>query len=126
MTDGECLQCELREGGLVIRALNRDILEKMEVTVRAIATLLRTHRAKVALVDLRAVPGNATFMDRYQLGEQAGRHLPRIAIAALLRDEQSDPERIGQLTAQNRGMYLEVFTDETAAFAWLEKQLGRP
>lgn len=90
--------------------------------MEAIAGLIRLHHAKAALIDLRDVPGEATFMHRYGLGEQAGRHLPRIPVAALLRETQADPERIGLLVARNQGANVEVFTDPDAAEAWFDQR----
>ena len=80
MSAQDSFQCEFRHGGLVIRTFSRDILERKEAMVKAIATLIRTHQPKAALVDLRAVPGEITFMDRYELGEQALREDRRKAV----------------------------------------------
>jgi len=118
MSGVDSLHCEYRQGGIIIRALNRDILEKMEPTIQAIAHLIRTHGARAALIDLREVPGETTFMDRFGLGEQAGRHLPRIPLAVLIHEHMADPERIGKVVARNRGINVEVFTAPPHAEAW--------
>jgi hypothetical protein len=121
MSGADSLQCELRNGGLIIRVFNRNILEKMEATIQAIAELIRSHRAKAALVDMRGVPGEATFMDRYEMGRQAGDHLPRIPVAVLLHEPLADPQRIGETVARNRGANVEVFTDPASAEAWFDR-----
>lgn len=121
MSAANSLRCEFRRGAVVIHVLNRDILEKMETTTKAIAKLIRSHRAKAALIDLRDVPGEATFMDRYQLGQQAGHHLPRIPIAVLIHERLADPQRIGETVARNRGANIEVFTDPAGAQAWFDR-----
>lgn len=121
MSGADSLQCEVRNTGLIIRLLNRDILEKMEATTKAIAGLIQSHRAKAALIDMRRVPGEATFMDRYELGQQAGHLLPRIPVAVLLREPMADPQRIGETVARNRGANIKVFTDPANAKAWFDR-----
>ena len=91
----------------------------------AIASVIAERPIKGALVDLREVPGPYTFMDRYQLGEVAGRHLAGTPIAVVMHEEQADPQRIGMLVARNRGANIEVFTEESEARAWLQKYLER-
>jgi hypothetical protein len=120
MSGADSLKCELRPGRLAIRVLGRDILENKEATVKVIAELIRTHQAKAALIDLREVPGEVTFLDRYELGELAGRHLAQTLIAVLVLEQQADHQRIGKIVARNRGANLEVFTDQASAEAWID------
>lgn len=101
--------------------LNRDIMERKEATIETIAELIRSHQAKATLIDLRGVPGDVTFLDRYELGELTGRYLPQISIAALVLERQADHKHIGKIVARNRGAYLEVFTDQASAEAWLDQ-----
>ena len=54
--------------------------------------------------------------------ESAGSGL-RVAMVA--RAELIDPEKIGVLMAQNRGVAGDVFTTEAAAIAWLDARTGR-
>jgi hypothetical protein len=67
------------------------------------------------------VPG--TFA-RYSLAvkwaDSAGGAL-RVALVA--RPEIIDPQKIGVLMAQNRGMNGDVFTNETDALAWLDARI---
>jgi hypothetical protein len=62
---------------------------------------------------------------RYQLAskwaESAGAAL-KVAIVA--RPELIDPQKIGVLMAQNRGVTGDVFTNEAAAIAWLDARSG--
>ena len=83
------LQLAYRDDCLIIRTHGRDILERMAETVRAIAAAIRARPVRATLIDLRDVPGPITFLDRYQLGEMAGRYLPRILIACLVLAEQA-------------------------------------
>ena len=45
-------------------------------------------------------------------------------VAVVARAELLDPERIGVLMAQNRGVSGDVFTTEAAALAWLDARKG--
>ena len=47
-----------------------------------------------------------------------------IHVALVARPELIDPEKIGVLMAQNRGVSGDVFTTEVAALAWLDAQLA--
>jgi hypothetical protein len=45
-------------------------------------------------------------------------------VALVARPELIDPEKIGVLMAQNRGVSGDVFTTEAAAIAWLDSRTG--
>ncbi len=120
MSEPVKLQLEYRDDCLVIRPQGRDILDRMAATMQAIADAIRAQPVRATLIDMVALPGPVSFLDRYQLGETAGRYLPRIRLAALINEVHADPKRIGQLVAQNRGAAIEVFTDPAAADAWLK------
>jgi hypothetical protein len=45
-------------------------------------------------------------------------------VAIVARPELIDPEKIGVLMAQNRGVSGDVFTTEAAALAWLDSRTG--
>jgi hypothetical protein len=49
--------------------------------------------------------------------ESAG---PQLHVAVVARPELLDPERIGVIMAQNRGITGNVFTNELEAIAWLD------
>jgi len=57
---------------------------------------------------------------RHQLAlrwaESAG---PKMHVAVVARQELIDPEKIGVIMAQNRGVSGDVFTSESAAIMWL-------
>lgn len=91
---------------------------------QAIAAAIKERQPKATLVDLWNIPGPVTFLDRYELGELAGRYLSNILLAALVRPEYTDPQRIGQIVARNRGAHVEIFTDPTAAETWLKSHLS--
>jgi len=118
------LKFELVSGCLLVTATGRQAVDHKEATIRAIGDEIKARSAKAALVDMRGVAKPYGFMDRYQLGEMAGRYLTAVPVGVLSRVQQVDPGRIGKLVANNRGAKLEVFTDETTAYAWLKKFQG--
>jgi hypothetical protein len=71
-------------------------------------------------VDLTAISGKFSTLDRYDLGKLASRLAPHVGRAAALgRAEFLDPEKFAAQVAQNRGLKCEVFLDREAALAWL-------
>ncbi len=121
MSDSPLFQFEQANDCLIIRVHSREIIEKKAATFAALAAAIKARSPKATLVDLRAVPGPISFMDRYQVGEQTGRFLSGLTVAALMTEEQTDKDRIGQKVAMNRGARVEVFTDPAAAETWLKK-----
>jgi hypothetical protein len=115
------LQFESKAGCLTVRASGNVFLQQKETMFKAIAAAIQEHKPRATLVDLWNIPGPATFMDRFELGELAGRYLPNITLAALVREEHTDPKRIGQMVARNRGAYFELFTDPASTEAWLKQ-----
>ena len=49
-----------------------------------------------------------------------------LVVALVARAEIIDPEKIGVLMAQNRGVMGDVFTNEVAALAWLDGRRSGP
>jgi hypothetical protein len=100
-----------------------------EQAIEMVAQAMRYARER-GLVDLLAntngltgYPQPSTFA-RYSLAmkwaEVAGGAL-RVALIA--RPEIIDPQRIGVLMAQNRGVNGDVFTNESDALAWLDARI---
>ena len=122
MTPSTDLSFEDFFGCLIVRANGRSIVESKDTTFRIIADEAKARLPKAVLIDMRNIPGPITFMDRFQLGEFAGKHLAGFHLAALAHQEQTDEKRIGVLVARNRGARVEsIFTDEAVALAWLKK-----
>jgi hypothetical protein len=71
---------------------------------------------------LRAPYANLTIFDRYAMAvrwaDSAGTEM---RVVLVTRPEMMDPDKIGLLMAQNRGVTGEVFTDEAEALAWLDR-----
>ncbi|HWA29326.1 MAG TPA: hypothetical protein VG734_26990 [Lacunisphaera sp.] len=120
MSDPVSLHSEYRDDCLVISVRGRDIFERVNVTLESIAATIRSRPVCATLIDIRLVPGPISFLERFQLGEAAARLLPRLPLGILMREDQADPRRIGQLAASNRGYTVEVFTVPDAAEAWLK------
>jgi hypothetical protein len=75
------------------------------------------------LVDTRALEhAPLSGVDRYEFGAAVAEFWDRsILLAMLVRPDQQDPERFGQKVAQNRGLFVETFTDEAPAKAWMKR-----
>lgn len=108
-------------GCLIVTATGRYLLEHKEEATKAIAAAIKAHSAKAALVDMRGLKRPITFMDRYRIGEMAGRYLTSVPVIALATPQDIDPGKIGMVVANNRGAKVEIFSDEAAAFACLKK-----
>jgi hypothetical protein len=82
---------------------------------------LKERRPERLLLDLRSVtPVNWTTLDRYELGVLASQltgHVSRVSCLAA--KEFIDPQKFGARVAQNRGLKVEVFSDDVAALRWL-------
>jgi hypothetical protein len=81
------------------------------------------------LINTQGFTGFASpsILGRHQLAlkwaENAG---PALHVAFVARPEMIDPEKIGVIMVQNRGVSGDVFTSEAAAIAWLDsRQPGR-
>ena len=118
------LHFDYKDGRLMVRATGRGMIEHKEESILAIAEAIDANPVKAALVDLRELVGPYTFMDRYQLGELAGRHLYKVPFAVIILEQQLDHQRIGQLVAVNRGAKMLVFSDPVAAQEWLDKNIA--
>lgn len=109
-------------GCVIVRVSGRAMIDDNGVTMLTIAENIRARSPKAVLVDLRNLSGPLTFMDRYQLGAFAGKHLIGFHLSVLAHEEQTDEQRIGLLVARNRGARIEaMFTDEASALSWLEQ-----
>lgn len=75
-----------------------------------------------ALADARlldTLPDLTTF-DRFQLGTRAAEAAAGwIKLALVAPERLIDPDRFGQVVAQNRGLQVKVFAEEVGALEWL-------
>lgn len=124
MSAPDGLKFEHACGGLIVRIAGRHMIENKLDSFKKIRAAIEAHSAKAAVIDGRSLTGVVSFMDRYQIGELGALHLTQVPVAVLLREAQIDKQRISQLVAANRGTHFEVFTDESAALAWLKKMVA--
>lgn len=103
-----------------------------EAGVEMIARVMRHARSlglESLLVNTLGLTGITppTIFGRHSLAvqwaEAAGPHLH---VALVAREELIDPERIGVIMAQNRGVSGNVFTQEPPAIAWLDSRHPNP
>jgi len=113
------------------RALYRPVkIVTFEQAVDMVAEAMIYSRS-LGLIDMMAnITGLTGFsppttFGRYALAvkwaESAGGSL---RVALVIRPELIDPQKIGVLMAQNRGVNGDAFTTEAAALAWLDARLG--
>lgn len=96
----------------------------------AAATMVRCRELQVPslLINTLGLTGmqSPSIFTRHLLAvrwaESAGSSLH---VAMVARGELIDPEKIGVLMAQNRGVSGDVFTTEAAALAWLDHRQGK-
>jgi len=72
------------------------------------------------LVDFMGAHAEIHLSDRYFLGDRAeifARY--KFKIASVARPEQVDPQRFGEMVAQNRRVNVQVFTNAEDAEKWL-------
>ena len=82
----------------------------------------RTNKNKL-LIDYTEAYGEISLWDRYFLGDRAQIFaFHRIKVAAVARPEQLDPQRFGDMVAQNRGVNYRAFPNTEDALEWLLKE----
>jgi len=84
---------------------------------------------KAALIDIRSVRGpGPKGMERYDLGVEFARmQLARgkpVMLALVGAEPIVDPQRFGEIVAQNRGAIARVFANIDIAVAWLEQEIA--
>lgn len=104
-----------------------------EQAVETVAGVMRSVREQGCTELLANVSGLTGFpspstVGRYSMAlrwaESAGSTL---RVAMVVRPDVMDPEKIGVLMAQNRGVSGDVFLTEAAALAWLDSRaVGKP
>jgi hypothetical protein len=105
------------------RPVARVTLEK-GLEMMAMATRAARERAlKDLLINTTGFTGYEipSVFDRYdwatKLAANAGSAL---RVATVVRSDVFDPQKIGPVMAQNRGVCTDIFTSEAAAMAWLD------
>lgn len=97
-----------------------------EQAVEMVAGIMRDART-LGLTDLLVNTkglvgfGHPTIFARHNLAVEWARSAgPSLRVALVARSEIIDPQKIGVLMAQNRGVTGDIFTNEAEALAWLD------
>src|SRR5262245_16142522 len=118
------LQIEEKPGYLEVRFIGVGTAEDVWRQFELIAEHCnRANKNKLLLnfTEAREAYGKATLVDRYFLAErgQIFAHYKLIKVAGVDRPERIDPQKFGQLVAQNRGVNARAFTTVEDAEEWL-------
>jgi len=120
------LQYEHRDGYLYVRLEGPLSVENVRQAFTQIAEQCKQHGYRRALTDTRALEGNLSTFDVYELGAAIGSMgltaMERVAVLDYKRpDNQHD---FAELVVRNRGVDLRVVTDEDEAIRWLMRDGG--
>ena len=91
----------------------------------------KTYQPSKLLIDLRALKGDMTILDRFNLavmattkyfsGKLTGK-IPSCRYAIVGNPPLVDPDRFAETVAVNRGLNVKVFTDWEKTIEWLESK----
>jgi hypothetical protein len=84
-------------------------------------TLMSGRKPERLLVDFRAISPSAwTTLDRYGMGVLGGQLAAYVGrVACLATSKFVDPQKFGVQVAQNRGLKVDIFTEDVEALRWL-------
>jgi hypothetical protein len=100
----------------------------LEQAVDMVVDAIRWARAQQAqdiLINIQHLAGfrsMSTFM-RYEFGRRVAEVAGSVRVAMVAAPALIDPQKIGALVAQNRGVTGDIFSSEVAALAWLDARL---
>ncbi len=79
------------------------------------------------LLNLLAIEGTPTLLERFLFGQTASLTLPRtLKLAAVATEPLLDPQRFGEQVAQNRGAWVRAFGTVAEAVEWLRNDAEPP
>ena len=113
------LQIEEMPGYLAARFTGMPVPGEVLQQLELIADHCKRTNNNKLLIDFTAVQAKFSIMDRYNFGEKSRIFAPHIKVAAVFMQEQSDPQKFGEVVARNRGAIVRGFTDIQAAEEWL-------
>jgi hypothetical protein len=79
----------------------------------------QVHDIVVNTHGLRGFNAPSTFA-RYDFGRRIAEAAGAVHVAVVIAPELIDPQKLGALVAQNRGLTGDVFASEAAALEWLD------
>jgi hypothetical protein len=113
---------EILKTHAVCRLAGEVTLEKMELLVTAAITYAREQNVRRLLLDATGITGfkPMSITERYlRIQKWAIAADMSIRIAAVVKTEMIDPQKIGVSFARNFGLLADIFDSETEALAWL-------
>lgn len=103
------------------------LVEAKRTFIETLEAVARNKVGKV-LFDGRGLVGNPKMMERFYYGEFAAQTVAKFKdrgvsratqFAYVLEPPMLDPERFGEIVAENRGMFVKAFDDLDDALKWL-------
>src|SRR5262245_55900900 len=113
------LQTEEMSGYLAARFTGVPVPGEVLQQLELIAEYCKRTNNNKLLINFTAVQAKFSLMDRYNFGEKSRIFAPHIKVAVVVTQEQSDPQKFGEVVARNRGAIVRGFTDVQAAEEWL-------
>jgi hypothetical protein len=116
-----------REGYLEIRIEGHVTQSKIEDLLRSLASLIQERKSTRVLADVLLVTGTPSTLDLYTVGSGLARSLPpSVRLSMLATRAMTDPQKLGPVIAQNRGLAADIFNDRDEAIRWLMEEPGGP
>ena len=93
------------------------ITDELKAFIDTVPAEIKNYRCSRVLADLSLVSGPPPEMDRFDLGEYIASVLRNVKIAIVY--QKVFKNKFFENTAINRGAWLKVFPDKSAAIHWL-------
>lgn len=95
-------------------------LEEARRTVDAMVAGCAREECDRVLLDCRAMTGDMSVINRFDVAQHGASTIPRsVRVALLGRPDQILPDRFFENAARNRGVAVTLFTEADEAVAWL-------
>jgi hypothetical protein len=116
------IQMEQMPGYLAARFIGSGVAGEVWRQFELIAEHCRRAKVDKLLIDITRAEGQVSVTDKYSAAEES-RIFARYGIKVVFIEtpERMDPRKFFLLTARNRGVNVEAFTDFRAAEEWLLK-----
>ena len=116
------LQMEQMPDYLVARFTGMGVAEEVWRQFKVIAEHCKRAKGDKLLIDISRAEGELSVLEKFLAAEESQIFAQYgIKVAFIEKPERMDPRRFFLLTASNRGVKVEAFTDWQAAEEWLLK-----
>jgi hypothetical protein len=95
--------------------------QRLESILDTICEVADAQPTTGVIIDIQALAGHISILDRYLLGIHLARHNPAFRTAVLGTEHQLLPDRFFQRVARNRGVKVKVCTSRAEADRWLSE-----